>query len=512
MARPGSADGDSLEWLLDLRPQVRSALINELPRHRRAEDEGGAVDAQVFLLAHDPVANFRSRAASGLDPNHSAQVRDALIAALDDENPDVRRFACQSLSLSEDRSVAEHVMPLLDDASPETRRMAVRVLGELGASEALPRIRELYQQVDPSDARATSFASAFSRLGDEAMALRAVEPLLGHENWNIRHSMVSDLGHLDSREIVPMLIGTLAAEMRLELQENVHNNFQLPTRVMRTICELLDDRTGASIGVDPRGWMDWWAKHSVAYGVPADQAEPPAGYEALCKRYMQAVESGNDSAYEPPTDQAHLTARRLGPDESVALDKWSEVSNGLRIRLFAPSSMYFPSDLSREAATVARSNDADDERLRLVLALHNTTEQPLVMPIPRFAREIALEGELLQKRDVIRHASLSGFRRPDGALSINAKTVMLWAIELQPPRRTHESEYVAAAEFPAHKERIDVPADMPLGRYAVSLTIDLSAADEHRVLPEGEPTTPHWRGKLVTPPIVIEFKEVESSW
>ena len=141
-------------------------------------------------------------------------------------------------------------------------------------------------QKDPSSAKAVAallddeswvFADAFARLGDDESALKAAAPLLQSKNSNVRFFVVKSLAYVESAEVVPLLVGALASEMKIELEQFPQPG-QLPERTFEGICQELARRTGEPLGADATAWMKWWQMNHRKYGVLAEAAREPDGF------------------------------------------------------------------------------------------------------------------------------------------------------------------------------------------------------------------------------------------
>jgi HEAT repeat protein len=108
--------------------------------------------ASHFLIL---AAGVPHPAARGVDADALGQVEDrgaeaALIRALDDSDPVVRRLAAQALGeLNGDRRAPARLITALGDRDPELRIIAARSLGEIGDTAAAPALAGAYQSHDP---------------------------------------------------------------------------------------------------------------------------------------------------------------------------------------------------------------------------------------------------------------------------------------------------------------------------------------------------------------------------
>jgi len=481
VVRDGRGEEGELEWILLLPARVRSCLVNKLPGvYEDASPGRAACDRALMLfLKNDPVPNFRSRAASGLSPNHSDAARDALVEALGDGDADVRLFACQSLMFCEDRSVAGAVVPLLDDNARSVRYVAARTLGWLGATDALPKLRALYRKTEPEPREATNLAEAFSRLGDEAMTLEVARPLLDSDNWNLRYSALTSLERVKSKRAVVLLMNMLHTNMEQELHENRLHGFRLPARTMRAICDQLDARTGQAIGVDPKAWMTWWAAHSEQFGVPASEALPQEGFDDLCARYMLVVEKGFEPGL-PGLFTCRLTLSKAGAATGRDKQSWSQVVNGVRLRLLAPA------EIRIERAS------------RVNVLVQNTTGQPISMPILALSPTIDVKDG--PSCDAVRSGHLVGW-------SLQPEATALICVTIMPSTRAQIVRTISASHPDLLNVQTSLPESLAEGRYELVFSLDSArhAELEERTVSRG----PTWEGLLLSPPVSIDVVDAK---
>jgi len=132
-----------------------------------------------------------------------------LIAALGDEEGDVRRGAVQELGRLGDARAVEPLIAVLRDEDERVRRAAAEVLGQLGDARAVEALIAVLEDRDRLARRAA--AEALGGLGDA----RAVEPLiamLGDEDERVRRAAAEALGGLGDARAVEPLIAALKDE------------------------------------------------------------------------------------------------------------------------------------------------------------------------------------------------------------------------------------------------------------------------------------------------------------
>lgn len=162
-----------------------------------------AVPALLDALRHATDENIRSGAADVLGSADSDEVREALRAALDDPDADVRRMAMWSLGELGDLRVLEQIIAEPPDPSSASSDPA-RTLAQLGNEAVPPLIAVLQDHARPAYQRANA-ARALGLIEDK----RAVEPLsvaLGDGDEDVRVVASSALGNLkDGRAVEPLL-------------------------------------------------------------------------------------------------------------------------------------------------------------------------------------------------------------------------------------------------------------------------------------------------------------------
>ncbi|MBN1652986.1 MAG: HEAT repeat domain-containing protein [Deltaproteobacteria bacterium] len=146
----------------------------------------------------------------------SAEVGDALLNALEDDDPRVRLEAARCAAKVQLRKAAPVLLEWLRQPQIETRAQAVRTLGELADTSTLPVFVALLND-DQNEVRRAA-ASALGRL----VAPELLEPLLGRlddPDTTVRARVVRALGQLgDPRAVEPILsrFDREAVEVRIE--------------------------------------------------------------------------------------------------------------------------------------------------------------------------------------------------------------------------------------------------------------------------------------------------------
>ncbi len=118
---------------------------------------------RLFRLRRARSASDRAAAVRDLGVLASPLATDALVRALDDPNPDVRRQAAISIGESRDPAATAALLSELDDPEVDTRPEVIRALGRVGSAEAVPHLIRLLR--DPDWQVRISSMAALGRIG-----------------------------------------------------------------------------------------------------------------------------------------------------------------------------------------------------------------------------------------------------------------------------------------------------------------------------------------------------------
>jgi len=141
----------------------------------RRDEAAGEALAQILTQAPDPTV--RAQAATALGTVGGAQADDALVAALDDQDPSVRIEATRAITaLKGDEAADPLASVLLGDQDPKVRLEAARALAALKTDEAHGVLKAADWDKDESVRRVVS--SALARWESEK---RAAPPQEGRE-------------------------------------------------------------------------------------------------------------------------------------------------------------------------------------------------------------------------------------------------------------------------------------------------------------------------------------------
>jgi HEAT repeat protein len=146
------------------------------------------------------------------------RTRIVLTALLQDNNPDVRRTAAESLGKIGDRSGVQSVLPLLSDDVPLVRAAAAKALGRMGTASHEALVVGLSRSLeDPVDSVRHAAAIAIGDIEPGVGQLADIVPLLQAPRMDVRRAAVRALLSLDTSRIVPALLRSLSdpdAEVR----------------------------------------------------------------------------------------------------------------------------------------------------------------------------------------------------------------------------------------------------------------------------------------------------------
>ena len=221
--------------------------IEGRPRDRRFEtraDEAATERAALLtsLEPHTgiPTEDMLGRLALFAGMGHE-EAREALVDALDDPDPDVRKQAVKALAELGDDDAVERISPLIDDPESKVRERLAKELGEtenpaagdvlvrmlrdespavveeslksLGDLRYQPALRDVAAFSNSEDLEIAGAAGrALSAMGDEEGTQNTMEYLAGFldaDDPEIRSTAVSQIGKLGGPEAVDLLQGAL---------------------------------------------------------------------------------------------------------------------------------------------------------------------------------------------------------------------------------------------------------------------------------------------------------------
>ena len=138
-----------MAWMLQLEDQRILAEPEPPPapqpegRRGRPPAAAAAPRADLLVLARDPEARIRRRAAVAIGRVGLKEGVPILTPLLADADPDVRQAAAFALGLIGDASASTALVPLLADPEPIVRGRAAEALGMMGAKDAAGAVAEM---------------------------------------------------------------------------------------------------------------------------------------------------------------------------------------------------------------------------------------------------------------------------------------------------------------------------------------------------------------------------------
>jgi HEAT repeat protein len=198
-----------------------------------------AVPALLDALRHAADENIRSGAADVLGNTDidSEEVREALHAALDDEDVDVRRMAMWSLGNLGDPRVLDQLLVEQPSPGPGSLRPA-STLAQIGAA-AVPRLIAALEDRSRPEYQRMNAARALGFIRDE----RAVEPLIAalrDDDEDVRVAATFALGVLKNAKSLEPLLAALAVEPLLAALQD--SSSEVRTRAADALACIDDDR------------------------------------------------------------------------------------------------------------------------------------------------------------------------------------------------------------------------------------------------------------------------------
>lgn len=167
-----------------------------------------AVEPLVAALQDDNT-DIRANAAMALAHPGSSRAVPPLIESLQDYNPKVRSHAAMALGSIGDTAAVEPLLALLEDSDPEPRAIASGSLGRFGDDRAVDPLLHLLQNDESSRVRMRT-AQSLGHLGNMA----AFEPLLhalrNDPDWMVRGSAAFALAGVDEARAVEPLLEALS--------------------------------------------------------------------------------------------------------------------------------------------------------------------------------------------------------------------------------------------------------------------------------------------------------------
>ena len=168
-----------------------------------------------------------------------------LIAALENNDVEIRRHAVISLGLIRDQSAVESIISLLNDE--HVRSDAITSLALINDRRAVEPIITLL--TDKNEVVRSKAAKALGKLGD----IRAVEHLiytLKDKESRVQVSAAWALGELKAPSAIEPLIATLNDKYKSIDRGDI--------LVSKEVANSLNEITGKGFGENPLNWKEWW--------------------------------------------------------------------------------------------------------------------------------------------------------------------------------------------------------------------------------------------------------------
>ncbi|MEM9953623.1 MAG: HEAT repeat domain-containing protein [Chloroflexota bacterium] len=229
-------------------PALMGALDDADPDVRRAATtrlteliDPTHIPALITLLQHDPDENNRLAIIKTLETTGGTIIIEPLIASLDDDSRYVREQAARILGEMKTPLAVDALCEVITRDRDVTRRHAIKALGQIGDIRAVEPLLTLFASEQETENRlGGTIAEALGEIGD----VRAVEPLI--------HALTSDEPYLYKR--VTIALGKLkdkrAIEPLIGLFKRVHVGQDSIARVLgqlgdkravEPLIEALDD-------------------------------------------------------------------------------------------------------------------------------------------------------------------------------------------------------------------------------------------------------------------------------
>ncbi len=248
----------------------------------RAEMGSEAVHRLEELLKHAD-ARVREAAANVLGRVGSQDCVPALMAALDDAEPNVRWFAVEGLRKLQATQAVPRVSQLLEaDESARVREIAASTLGELGQPAGVPALRQALR--DPNERVRQKAAAALKTLATGSYERMAV----------IAEAFQQQRLHAEAQEIWRRVIATYGSEAAMQNRVvEAHRSLAESQRAQgnysaaSTTWQELDDLLGGSIEVRRNAVRNWL------------EAGEPARTAAALERWLGTPEA-------PPSELIEL--------------------------------------------------------------------------------------------------------------------------------------------------------------------------------------------------------------
>jgi putative membrane-bound dehydrogenase-like protein len=195
------------DLLGDARPAVRKRAIQELAA------QGERVVPELQDALKNPAAEARRNAVWALTRIEGQKARQAVRAALDDQDKTVRQTALHSISVWRDANAAPALLALLRSGTPHNERGAAEALGRIGDKAAIPALLEASGRLETDPARHDrilehSLTYALIEIDDPAATRVGLQ---SDRSWTRRSALIAldqmEHGGLEPTKIAALLVG-----------------------------------------------------------------------------------------------------------------------------------------------------------------------------------------------------------------------------------------------------------------------------------------------------------------
>jgi HEAT repeat protein len=202
---------------------VRASAVSDLVAHTRDPETRTKALALVAAALKDPEAKVRARAAIALADGDGGHTHtDALIAALDDDDDEVRQLAITALGEIGDERAVPRLLQAAEDVRASMRYQSTIALARLEIDEEL-RTKVLLRATSDDDFNIRYIAMRLSeehssKPAPERLRLRAVA-LLDDEEQDVAVAAAIFLGHAGDDRGKPLLRRVVRSEIPVQRED-----------------------------------------------------------------------------------------------------------------------------------------------------------------------------------------------------------------------------------------------------------------------------------------------------
>jgi beta-lactamase regulating signal transducer with metallopeptidase domain len=187
-------------------PRVPHETVAQLDSSRIGSTIGEALGPQIGQQVGRQVAAAIAGQAGQASVAGDPKTIEALIAALNDADPEVREMVVTTLSRMRDPRIVTALLPLLKDSNAEVREQAVFALARSGDARAVTAVAGMIDDASPDVRQQAVHLLGRSRNPD---ALPALTKALKDSSPDVRQQAAFGLGQLRNPNAVDALIETL---------------------------------------------------------------------------------------------------------------------------------------------------------------------------------------------------------------------------------------------------------------------------------------------------------------